>query len=66
MEIKINDKPFQIEPGTTLEKALGDAGVNPRGVATAVNGDVVPASERSTKVLADGDTILVIKAFYGG
>ena len=66
MEIKINDKPYQIEPGTTLEKALGDAGGTPRGVSTSVNGDVVPASERSTKVLADGDTILVIKAFYGG
>ena len=36
------------------------------GIAIALNNEVVPATEWGKKVLADGDKLTVIKAFYGG
>lgn len=38
----------------------------PSGVATAVNGTVVPAALRGSHALTEGDRIVIIKAFYGG
>ena len=34
--------------------------------AVAVNGQMVPKTEYDATALHDGDTVLVIKAFYGG
>jgi len=66
MKVKINDKTMTFDDGTTLAAALEIAGIATRAVATALNGDVVPAAKRGDTVLNDGDTVLVIKAFYGG
>jgi sulfur carrier protein len=37
-----------------------------RGVAVAVNGDVVPRSAWATTVLRDGDSVEVLTAVQGG
>lgn len=66
MEIIINSKPFEVPEGTTVADALATAGCDGKGVATAVNGEVVPAGNRAEVILKEGDTILLIKAFYGG
>ena len=49
--------------GCTLSAACG---VRPEGIAAAVNGSVVPKKNHTTTQLADGDSIIIIKAFYGG
>ena len=36
------------------------------GIAVAVNGDVVPKTDWESRIIADGDAIMVIRAFYGG
>lgn len=66
MKIKINGKDFEMEASSTLEAALEKANIKPGGIATALNGVVVPAPMRGKTVLADNDSIIVIKAFYGG
>lgn len=66
MKIKINDVIMDVADGTSLLDAITAANVNPTGIATAVNGTVVPASARDSHQLDEGDTILIIKAFYGG
>lgn len=66
MTIKINGKEFEIDECQTLEHALEKAEIKPGGIATALNGNVIPADMRGKTILTDGDNIVVIKAFYGG
>ena len=66
MEVKLNDKIITLPDGATLADALEAGSVAPNGIATAVNSKVVPAADRPTTTLSDGDSILIIKAFYGG
>ena len=66
MEVTINDKKMELAEGATLADALAVAAVAQAGIATAVNGTVVPGLKRAETMLADGDNILIIKAFYGG
>jgi thiamine biosynthesis protein ThiS len=66
MNITVNEKPLSVPEGTTLQGALNLAGISPEGIATALNGDVVPLVERDTTTLSEGDSVLVIQPFYGG
>lgn len=66
MTVKLNDKMIELPDGSSLYEALVSANVSLTGIATAVNGTVVPASQRDSHKLTDGDSILIIKAFYGG
>lgn len=66
MKVTINNDLIELPDGATLEAALAAVGAPLSGVATALNGEVVSASERAATRLTDGDSILLIKAFYGG
>lgn len=66
MTIYLNDKTVEIDDGMTLAAALESLSVPSMGIATAVNGSVVPNEKRSETVLNSGDKVLIIKAFYGG
>ncbi len=66
MTVKINDTEVSLPQGSTISQALDAAGIKPAGIAVALNGTVVPKADYSNRTLADGDTILIIKAFYGG
>lgn len=66
MEVTVNDKKINISDHTSLQGALNLAGINPEGVATALNGEVVPLTQRDSTILKEGDSVLVIQPFYGG
>ncbi|MDE5920838.1 MAG: sulfur carrier protein ThiS [Paramuribaculum sp.] len=66
MNIIINGKTYEIPEASTLQDALDMANVKPQGIATALNNHVVTADMRPKTVLADGDRIVIITAFYGG
>lgn len=66
MTVKINDKEFSLDDGTKLSYAIERSGKSTSGIAVAVNGKVVKSSDISNYSLADGDNVLIIKAFYGG
>lgn len=66
MKVSINSQPVELADGLTLADALASQDIKSEGIATALNGAVVPASERDTAILNDGDSILIIKAFCGG
>lgn len=66
MKITINDRELELADGTTLGQVLRDNSIPSAGTAVAVNGSVVPKSAYKERVLADGDSIIIIKAFYGG
>lgn len=63
MNVTVNDTPLSLPEGATLADALATRTMPPSGVATAVNGTVVPAALRGSHALAEGDRIVIIKAF---
>ena len=62
--------PRQVPANTTVAALLnslrGDLSPAESHVATAVNGDFVPRSQREHHVLLDGDTLLCFGAITGG
>lgn len=67
MEYTVNGEPLQhrrhITVTAVVEAETGDAA--PKGVAVAVNGDVVPASNWSYEV-TNGDVLDILTAVQGG
>lgn len=66
MKVSINNHPIELIDKSTLADALASSGIKPEGIATALNGNVVPAADRTATELNEGDSILIIKAFCGG
>lgn len=66
MNVKLNDKTITIPANSSLEECLNINNISTKGIATALNGTVIPANERLKTILKDGDNIIIIKAFYGG
>lgn len=64
--VTYNDKPMQIDDNTSVATFIDLINVGQSNMAIAVNGQVVPKNERTSTLLNDGDSILLIKAFYGG
>ena len=67
MTVFVNDQPRALAAGTALADLLRARGLAERkGVAIAINDEVVPRSTWPACPLADGDRILVIQATQGG
>ena len=66
MNITINDVPLTLPSGSMLRDALAAQEIKLSGIATALNGTVIPADRRQSTPLSEGDKIVIIKAFYGG
>jgi sulfur carrier protein len=65
--VTLNDLPVALEGRATLLSLLSARGLADRkGVAAAVNGDVVPRAAWEGRALAAGDRVLVIRATQGG
>ncbi len=64
--VKFNDEQLQLADATTIEQLLKEKKIDAVNIAVAVNGQMVAKPDYVAHVLNDGDTILVIKAFYGG
>lgn len=65
MRIDVNGEPRDIR-AATLAAALDELGLGEARVATAVNGDFVPAPLRSGHALAEGDRIEILSPMQGG
>ena len=64
--IRLNGEPHAL-PGRTVAELLAARGVERRrGVAVAVNGEVVPARHWDEHCLADGDDVEIVKPIGGG
>lgn len=66
MEIEVNGKKISLAENSTVADALNHIGIIPKGIAVAINQQVVKASNFPTTHLKDGDKLMIIKAFYGG
>ena len=64
--IVVNGEPSELEPGMTLGDLVAAIGAPDRGVAVAVDAEVVPRGEWSSYVVADGARVEVLTAVQGG
>ena len=65
MTLLLNGAPHEIA-AKTLAEALAELGYGRRIVATALNGDFVPARKRAETSLSEGDRIEVVAPMQGG
>jgi len=68
VKIELNGEPHELPEGATLADAARAAGVveGARGVAIALDGEVVPGAEWDSTTLADGSRVEVLAAIQGG
>ncbi len=68
MVIMLNGQSRELPAPGTPAAALAELGLDPsaRGVAVAVDGEVVPRSEWASLSLADGARVEVLTAMQGG
>jgi sulfur carrier protein len=68
MTIELNGRPIELGEAATLAEAVSAAGAEPeaRGVAVAVDGEVVPRGEWDRVELREGQSVEVVGAVQGG
>lgn len=66
MKITVNGAPTEAKEGTTVEELVASLGAPERGVAVALNGEVVPRSTWDSTEVKDADRVEVVRAVGGG
>lgn len=68
MNVVLNGEPTALPEGSTVASALAslDLPAAGRGVAVAVDAEVVPRAEWETTALGDGARVEVVRAVQGG
>ncbi len=66
MKVKINGEVEELADATSLKELADAKGLPEKGVAIAVNNDMVTRQEWANRVLAEGDDIIIIRAVCGG
>ena len=68
MIIRVNGQLREVDPPAWLSDILdlAEGAVAPRGMAVAVNGDVIPRSQYATIELTEGATVEIVTAVQGG
>lgn len=63
--IRVNGED-QLFVAESIEELLRRLSIEPRGVAVAIDGDIVRRSEWSDTLIADGSAIEIVTAVAGG
>lgn len=67
MLISVNNQPVPFTPGTSLSSLLLELQfAEKKGIAIAVNQQIVPKSTWSTYTLQENDKVTIIQATQGG
>ena len=66
MRLTVNGAPHEVAGEQTVATLVAGVTVERRGVAVAVNGEVVPRSRWDQVGLRDGDSVEVLSAAQGG
>ncbi len=67
MTITINNKQVEVVAQEVLQQIVFDQmGENPKGIAVAVNGQVIPKDFWIETKVKENDELLIIKATQGG
>jgi sulfur carrier protein len=66
ISVVLNGEPIRLQPGISVARLVQSRLVDVRGVAVAVNAEVVPRSAWAATELADGDRVEIVSAAKGG
>jgi sulfur carrier protein len=67
VKLHVNGEPLELEDGATVAVVLDRLDVEePRGIAVAVDAEVVPRGEWESRALGDGARVEVVGAIQGG
>jgi sulfur carrier protein len=70
IELTLNGEPRRLPAGATLAAAVREAGAGTgtgeRGIAVALDGEVVPRGQWERQPLRDGQRVEVVQAVQGG
>ena len=65
-QVTVNGDNRELPPGTTLADLIAQVTASARGIAAAVDGEVVPRRAWPDTPLADGSVVEVVTAVQGG
>ena len=66
MKVVVNGEPTELQSGATVEAVLASLELPDRGVAVAVDAEVVPRGEWPAHELSEGARVEVLRAIQGG
>ena len=66
MTLELGGQLYRLPHGSTLAQLLALAGHAPEQVATAVNGQFVPRSQRASHIVFATDTVVLFRPIVGG
>jgi sulfur carrier protein len=68
MIIHVNGQPREVVPPVLLRDVLDlpDGATTPRGIAVAVDGQVIPRSQHASTELNEGARVEIVTAVQGG
>jgi sulfur carrier protein len=66
VNVLVNGKPTELEGGATVASVLASLDLPDRGVAVAVDAEVVPRGEWPEHELNEGARVEVLRAIQGG
>jgi sulfur carrier protein len=66
MTVTVNGEPRDLAPGVTLADVVSQLTESAKGVAAALNGEVVPRRAWPDTPLADGAQVEIVTAVQGG
>ena len=66
MNVLVNGEPTELEDGAMVEAVLASLELPDRGVAVAVDAEVVPRGEWPAHELNEGARVEVLRAIQGG
>jgi sulfur carrier protein len=68
VRLTLNGEPRDLEPGAGVREAVAATGAasDARGLAVAVDGEVVPRAEWDSLELREGQRVEIVQAVQGG
>ena len=66
MIINLNNYPVTISKGTSLQQILEEYRISSKGIAVAINNQIVSRGSWSDILLKENDQLTIIKATQGG
>lgn len=66
MYLIVNGRPHELPEGAALTVLIASIAPDPRGIAVALNGDVIRSADWPAVSLREGDLVEVVTAHQGG
>jgi sulfur carrier protein len=66
MRVTVNGDEQVLDPGTTVAALVASLGLEPRGIAVAVDGEVVTRRTWGERALVAGEQVEVLQVAQGG